>query len=71
MTRNEFNNLKVGDYCTIMRGHDEGRECQVAYIEGESVLVRSADGHRFNSMQHYAKLRLTNWRELKLLKTEG
>lgn len=71
MTYNEFNNLKVGDYCTIIRGHDAGRKCQVAYIEGESVLVRSADGHRFDSLTKYSNLRLTSWRELKLLKIES
>ena len=66
MTKDQFNNLKVGDLCEIIRGHDAGRQCQVAYIEGESVLVRSADGRRFYSMTQYGRLRLTSWRELKL-----
>ena len=71
MTRDQLHNLKVGDMCTIIRGHDAGRLCQVAYIEGESVLVHSADGRRFNSMTQYGRLRLTSWRELKLLTEEG
>lgn len=66
MTRDQFSNLKVGDMCEIIRGHDAGRQCQVAYIEGESVLVRSADGRRFDAMTQYGRLRLTSWRELKL-----
>lgn len=68
MTMKELGELKVGDLCTIIRGHDAGRLCEVAYIEGESVLVRSADGKRFNSLTKYGKLRLTSWRELKIVK---
>ena len=67
MTGAQLVNLKVGDTCVIIRGRDAGRECQVAYIEGESVLVRSADGKRFNSMTQYGRLKLTSYRELKPL----
>ena len=71
MTRVQLNDLKVGDMCTIIRGHDAGRLCEVAYIEGESVLVRSADGRRFSSLTQYGRLRLTSWRELKLEEDEA
>jgi hypothetical protein len=64
MTRDQFKKLKVGDICVIIKGRDEGRRCQVAYIEGDAVLVRSDDGRRFDSMTKYARLRLTSWREL-------
>ena len=64
MTREQLHKLKIGDMCTIIRGHDAGRLCQVAYIEDESVLVRSADGQKFNSLTQYGKLRLTSWKEL-------
>lgn len=64
MNRDQFDKLKVGDECIIIKGRDEGRRCQVAYIEGDAVLVRSTDGHRFDSLTKYAKLRLTSWREL-------
>lgn len=67
MTKEQLKTLKVGDICEIIRGHDAGRLCQVAYIEGESVLVRSADGRRFNSLTQYGRLRLTSWRELRLV----
>ncbi len=66
MKMEELVNLKVGDKCIIIRGHDAGRECEVAFIEGESVLVRSADGRRFDSLAQYARLKLTSYRELKL-----
>lgn len=71
MTRDQLNNLKIGDMCIIIRGHDAGRLYQVAYIEGESVLVRSAYGRRFNSMTQYGRLRLTSWRELRLFSEEA
>ena len=64
----EFKNVKVGDICRVIRGHDAGRLCQIAYIEGESVVVRSADGERFYSMNQYERLKLTSYRELKLEK---
>ena len=34
MTMKELQELKIGDMCIIIRGHDAGRLCQVAYIEG-------------------------------------
>lgn len=68
MTMKELQELKVGDMCTIIRGLDAGRLCQVAYIEGESVLVRSADSRRFNSLTQYGRLRLTSYRELEVMK---
>ena len=67
----EFKNLKVGDMCRIIRGHDADRLCQVAYIEGEAVVVRSADGCRFYSMNIYEHLKITSYRELKLDKQES
>ena len=66
MTMKELNNLNVGDKCIINRGHDAGRECEVAFIEGESVLVRYTNGRRFDSLTQYGRLRLTSYRELKL-----
>lgn len=65
----ELNNLNVGDKRIVIRGHDAGRECEVAFIEGESALVRSAYGRRFNSLgqyARYARLKPTSYRELKL-----
>ena len=69
MTGAQLVNLKVGDVCIILRGRDKGRECQVAYIEGESVLVRSVDGRRFSSLTQYGRLKLTSYRELRPLTT--
>ena len=70
MTGKQFANLEVGDMCMVIRGHDAGRYCQVAYIEGESVVVRSLDGKRFWSMNQYDRLKLTSYRELRLLGKE-
>lgn len=67
MTRVQFDNLKVGDMCKIFRGHDAERLCEVAYIEGDCVLVRSADGRYFKSSANHGRLRLMNWRELTLV----
>lgn len=71
MTGIQFEKLKIGDICEIIRGHDAGRLCQVAYMEGESVVVRSADGKRFDALTQYGRLRLTSWRELKIIETEA
>ncbi len=67
MTMEQFRKLKVGDMVTIQRGKEAGRLCQVAYIEENSVVVRSADGLQLcpqGSGSIFSKLRLTSWREL-------
>lgn len=59
MTRAEFSKLKVGDKCVFKTGRDAGRECIVAYIEHEHILVRAADGKAFRSLQRHRNMRLT------------
>ena len=65
MTWKEFKGLEVDDICIIIRGHDRNRLCQVAFIEGEAVLIRSVNGKRFYTMEQYSTLKLTSYRELK------
>lgn len=71
MTMKELKSLKIGDICEIIRGRDAKRICEIAFIEGESVLVRSADGRRFDSMEQYSRLKLTSYRELKLISVKN
>ena len=64
----EYSKLKLGDKCEIIRGHDEGRQCEVVFMEGEAVVVRACDGKRFNPLSQYDRLKLTSYRELRLIK---
>jgi hypothetical protein len=68
MTNEQFKNLKVGDMCVVSRGRDADRLVQVAFIEKEGIVIRSADGKRFHAIGCYGPLRLTGSGELKIFK---
>lgn len=69
MTINDLNNLKVGDMCIFTR-HNKGRICEVVFIEGEYICVRSVDGKPFkNTSKSAAKfISVENFRYLKTTK---
>lgn len=74
MTRDQLNNLKVGDKCVVSRGHDGGRLCEVVYMNDidEIILIRSSDGEKFKSQNNMGRNhRLINWRELSVLENKG
>ena len=69
MTRQEFDKAKIGDKVRVVRGYDNERDCEIVYKEDEFVLIRTIDGKPFESyLTKHGKLRLTNWREIRLIK---
>lgn len=70
MTRNEFENLKVGEFVKIRRGHDKDLVCKVLYIECDSVLIKAPRGVFFKAINTNKRLRLTGWSELDILSSE-
>ena len=74
MRRDEFENLAVGDYCTIVRGRDAGKIVEVVYIEdgidcANAIVVKPVGHELFTSPTVYGRyLRVTTSYELKLYK---
>lgn len=80
MTAEEFENLKIGDQCVVMRGKDKGLRCTVVHkeqgglIKGSNpvsmvVLVKPSYPHcLFNSpMVCYRFFKLFSHRELRVI----
>lgn len=72
MTRIQFQNLKIGDICVFKRGHDQGKKCEVVYIEDwiigcDAILVKAIDCEFAQTAGHTNRwLRLTGSHELDL-----
>lgn len=43
MTAYEFKKLKVGDYCTPLKGFDAGKRCVVVYKDKRSAVIELCD----------------------------
>lgn len=73
MTRDQYNELRVGDECFVSRGRDIGRACLVVYLDrdDEICLIRTVDSGKFNSQNNEGRThRLINWRELSVCEKE-
>lgn len=62
MKKAQFDELEVGDVVYILRGYDKGRLCEILYIEGDRMLLRTLDKKPFKSTISHGNLRITNWR---------
>ena len=71
MNTKDYENLKVGDSCICKRGHDKGKKCEVVFKEDGTVLLKTLD-KPFSQITHTnPKFRLTNWREIDIIKEEA
>lgn len=72
MTRQEWNDLKIGDICKLMRGKSEGQLGKVVYISGDAACLESLDGENFSTCRNtHQTLTLQNWRNISLLEDES
>lgn len=68
MTREEFNNLKIGDVCRLRQGYSRGMRGTVVYIEQIGgigyVLLRALDEFSTRGSCTNRHFRLTNYHDL-------
>ena len=68
MTREEFNNLKIGDICKLRRGYNEGVRGTVVYVDEVDgigyVLLKALDEFSVQGACSNRHFRLTNFRDL-------
>ncbi len=68
MTRQEWNELKIGDICELTRGEATGRRGRVVYISEDTACLESLNGERFIHQQTSRTLTLQNWRNIIIIK---
>lgn len=66
MTRNEFNNLKIGDICVITKKLHQsfGKKGEVVYKDETHVVLKSLDGEPFIDTGMRAKLTVKHWQSI-------
>lgn len=66
MTRNEFNELKIGDICIITKKlhHSFGKKGEVVYKDDDHVVLKSLDDDPFIDTGMRAKLTVKQWQSI-------
>lgn len=66
MTRNEFNNLKIGDICVITKKLHQsfGKKGEVVYKDETHVVLKSLNGEPFVDTGMRANLTVKHWQSI-------
>lgn len=67
MTRQEWNELKIGDICELIRGDAKGQRGKVVYISEDTACLESLNGEHFTHQQTNRTLTLQNWRNINVI----
>ena len=68
MTKQEWNGLKIGDICELVRGDSKGQQGKVVYISGETACMEALGDEYFTQQWIHRTLTLQNWRNIKIVK---
>lgn len=68
MTRNEFNNLKIGDVCIITKKLHQsfGMKGEVVYKDDTHVVLKSLDREPFVDTGMRANLTVKQWQSISI-----